>query len=321
MMAMVRCVSPIDGSVYAEREALSLEAAQAAARAARAAQPGWAARPLAERVALVQAAVAEIGRTTDRMVTELAHQMGRPVRYGGEFGGFEERAGYMAGIAGEALADIVVEESDNFVRKIKREPQGVVFVVAPWNYPYMTAINTVAPALISGNTVVLKHAAQTVLVGEHLAEAFSAAGVPGDVFQNVVLGHDTTSALIAGRAFDFVNFTGSVNGGQAMERAAAGTFTAVSTELGGKDPGYVRADADLDAAVDTLIDAAMFNSGQCCCGIERIYVHESLFDAFVEKAVAVVNGYKLGDPLNPETTLGPMAHKRFAGEVRAQVAE
>ncbi|MEO1579458.1 MAG: aldehyde dehydrogenase family protein, partial [Pseudomonadota bacterium] len=277
MMAMVRCVSPIDGSVYAEREALSLEAAQAAARAARAAQPGWAARPLAERVALVQAAVAEIGRTTDRMVTELAHQMGRPVRYGGEFGGFEERAGYMAGIAEEALADIVVEESDNFVRKIKREPQGVVFVVAPWNYPYMTAINTVAPALIAGNTVVLKHAAQTVLVGEHLAEAFSAAGVPGDVFQNVVLGHDTTSALIAGRAFDFVNFTGSVNGGQAMERAAAGTFTAVSTELGGKDPGYVRADADLDAAVDTLIDAAMFNSGQCCCGIERIYVHESLF--------------------------------------------
>lgn len=320
-MAMVRCVSPIDGSVYAEREALSLEAAQAAARAARAAQPGWAARPLAERVALVQAAVAEIGRTTDRMVTELAHQMGRPVRYGGEFGGFEERAGYMAGIAEEALADIVVEESDNFVRKIKREPQGVVFVVAPWNYPYMTAINTVAPALIAGNTVVLKHAAQTILVGEHLAEAFSAAGVPGDVFQNVVLGHDTTSALIAGRAFDFVNFTGSVNGGQAMERAAAGTFTAVSTELGGKDPGYVRADADLDAAVDTLIDAAMFNSGQCCCGIERIYVHESLFEAFVEKAVGIVSGYKLGNPLDPETTLGPMAQPRFAALVREQVAE
>ncbi|MEO0702182.1 MAG: aldehyde dehydrogenase family protein [Pseudomonadota bacterium] len=320
-MGMVRCVSPIDGSVYAEREALSLEAAQAAARAARAAQPGWAARPLAERVALVQAAVAEIGRTTDRMVTELAHQMGRPVRYGGEFGGFEERAGYMAGIAGEALADIVVEESDNFVRKIKREPQGVVFVVAPWNYPYMTAINTVAPALISGNTVVLKHAAQTILVGEHLAEAFAAAGVPGDVFQNVVLGHDTTSALIAGRAFDFVNFTGSVSGGQAMERAAAGTFTAVSTELGGKDPGYVRADADLDAAVDTLIDAAMFNSGQCCCGIERIYVHESLFEAFVEKALGIVSGYKLGNPLDPETTLGPMAQPRFAALVREQIAE
>ncbi|MEL6644677.1 MAG: aldehyde dehydrogenase family protein [Pseudomonadota bacterium] len=321
MMAVVRCISPLDGSVYAEREALSLEAAQAAAGAARAAQLAWAARPMAERIALVRAAVAEIGRTTDRMVTELAHQMGRPVRYGGEFGGFEERANYMAGIAETALADIVIEESDSFVRKIKREPQGVVFVVAPWNYPYMTAINTVAPALIAGNTVILKHAAQTILVGEHLADAFAAAGVPGDVFQNVVLDHETTSALIAGRAFDFVNFTGSVAGGQAMERAAAGTFTAVSTELGGKDPGYVRADADLVAAVETLIDGAMFNSGQCCCGIERIYVHESLFDAFVEKAVGIVSGYKLGNPLDPETTLGPMAQPRFAALVREQIAE
>ncbi|MEM9476121.1 MAG: aldehyde dehydrogenase family protein [Pseudomonadota bacterium] len=321
MTGMIRCISPIDGSVYAERAPLSSEAAFAAASAAQAAQPGWAARPLAERIALVEAAVAEIGRTKDRMVTELAHQMGRPVRYGGEFGGFEERAGYMAGIAEEALADIVIEDSDSFVRKIKREPQGVVFVVAPWNYPYMTAINTIAPALIAGNTVILKHAAQTILVGEHLADAFAAAGVPGDVFQNVVLDHDTTSALIAGRAFDFVNFTGSVAGGQAMERAAAGTFTSVSTELGGKDPGYVRADADLDAAVETLVDAAMFNSGQCCCGIERIYVHASLFEAFVEKAVSIVSGYKLGNPLDSETTLGPMAQPRFAALVLDQIAE
>ncbi len=320
-MAMIRCISPIDGSVYAERSTLPLEEAEAAAARARRAQPAWAARPLAERIALVNAAVAEVGRTTDRMVTELAHQMGRPIRYGGEFGGFEERAQHMAAIAEEALADLIVEDSASFVRKIKREPQGVVFVVAPWNYPYMTAINTVAPALIAGNTVILKHAAQTILVGEHLAEAFAAAGVPGDVFQNVALDHETTSALIAARAFDFVNFTGSVPGGQAMERAAAGTFTAVSTELGGKDPGYVRADADLDPAVDTLIDGAMFNSGQCCCGIERIYVHESLYETFVEKAVALVNTYKLGNPLDPETTLGPMAQPRFAALVRGQIAE
>ena len=135
------------------------------------------------------------------------------------------------------------------------------------------------------------------------------------------LSHETTNDLIAGNAFDFVNFTGSVGGGQAMERAAAGTFTGVGTELGGKDPGYVMEDADLDAAVDTLIDGAMFNSGQCCCGIERIYVHESLYDSFVEKAVAIVRGYKLGNPLDPETTLGPMANVRFSDEVRAQIAE
>jgi acyl-CoA reductase-like NAD-dependent aldehyde dehydrogenase len=204
---------------------------------------------------------------------------------------------------------------------IKRVPHGVVLVVAPWNYPYMTAVNTVAPALIAGNAVMLKHASQTPLVGERMAAAFHGAGVPADVFQNVFLDHDTTSGLIAARAFGFVNFTGSVGGGKAMERAAAGTFTGIGLELGGKDPGYVMEDANLDAAVDTLIDGAMFNSGQCCCGIERIYVHESLFDAFVQKAVAIVNGYKLGNPLEPETTLGPMAHVRFADEVRAQTAE
>ncbi len=317
----VTCISPIDGSVYAERPTLTLEAARDVVSTTRAAQPAWAARPLQERIDLVMAGVAAVGAMNDEIVPELAHMMGRPVRYGGEFGGFNERASYMADIAADALADIQVGEDATFKRYIKRIPHGVVFVVAPWNYPDMTAINTVAPALIAGNTVVLKHAAQTLLVGERMAKAFHDAGVPADVFQNVFLDHDTTSALISEKAFDFVNFTGSVGGGQAMERAAAGTFAGVGTELGGKDPGYVMEDADLDAAVDTLIDGAMFNSGQCCCGIERIYVHESLFDAFVEKAVAVVNGYKLGNPLDAETTIGPMANIRFAKEVRAQIAE
>jgi len=320
-MTTLQCISPIDGSVFATRETLDEAAAFAAAGRARAAQAAWAARPLEERAALVMAGVAAVGAMNDEVVPELAHMMGRPVRYGGEFGGFNERASHMAAIAGEALADIAVGEDATFKRYIRRVPHGVVFVVAPWNYPYMTAINTVAPALIAGNTIVLKHATQTLLVGERMARAFHAAGVPGDVFQNVFLDHDTTSSLIAGRAFDFVNFTGSVGGGKAMERAAAGTFTGLGLELGGKDPGYVMEDADLDAAVDTLIDGAMFNSGQCCCGIERIYVHESLFDAFVEKAVGIVSGYRLGNPLDPETTLGPMANARFAAQVRAQIGE
>ncbi len=321
MRQSLKCISPIDGSVFAERDTLSSQAAQSAAAKARAAQAVWAARPLQERVDLVLAGVAAIGAMNDEIVPELAHMMGRPIRYGGEFGGFEERASHMARIAAEALADIPVGEDATFKRYIKRIPQGVVFVVAPWNYPYMTAINTVAPALIAGNAVVLKHATQTLLVGERMARAFHAVGIPEDVFQNVFLDHDTTSTLIAERAFDFVNFTGSVGGGRAMERAAAGTFTGIGLELGGKDPGYVMEDADLEAAVDTLIDGAMFNSGQCCCGIERIYVHESLYGAFVEKAVAIVNGYKLGNPLDPETTLGPMANVRFAQEVRAQISE
>lgn len=318
---MITCISPIDGSVYAERTPLGASDATAAVARAKAAQTAWAARPLAERIALVQDGVARVGAMNDAIVPELAHQMGRPVRYGGEFGGFNERATYMADIAQDALADIVVEDSDKFRRVIKRVPHGVVLVVAPWNYPYMTAINTVAPALIAGNAVMLKHASQTPLVGERMAEAFHAAGIPDDVFQNVFLDHQTTSDLIAVKSFGFVNFTGSVGGGRAIETAAAGTFTGVGLELGGKDPGYVCDDADVQAAADTLIDGAMFNSGQCCCGIERIYVAEALFDDFVAKAVEIVKGYKLGNPLDPETTIGPMAHVRFADTVREQTAE
>lgn len=321
MSNTLKCISPIDGSVFAERPTLSLDEAKTAAAKGRAAQAAWAARPLQERVDLVMAGVAAVGAMNDEIVPELAHMMGRPVRFGGEFGGFDERASHMAAIAAEALAPIQVGEDATFKRYIKRVPLGLVLVVAPWNYPYMTAINTVAPALIAGNTVMLKHATQTLLVGERMARAFHSVGVPEEVFQNVFLSHDTTSDLIAANAFDFVNFTGSVGGGKAMERAAAGTFTGIGLELGGKDPGYVMEDADVDAAVDTLIDGAMFNSGQCCCGIERIYVHESRFDSFLEKVLAVVRGYKLGNPLDQDTTIGPMANVRFAQEVRAQIKE
>ena len=320
-MKPIQLISPVDGSVYAERTPLTLDAAIAAAKRAKAAQKAWAARPLEERIALVKAGVAKLNDMKDQVVEELAWQMGRPTRFGGEFGGVNARTDYMSEIAAEVLAPKVVEDSDKFRRYLAREALGVVFIVAPWNYPYLTTINTLVPALIAGNTVVLKHASQTMLVGERLAEAFHAAGVPADVFQNVVLDHATTEHLIAGRYFNFVNFTGSVAGGAAMERAAAGTFTPLGLELGGKDPGYVRADANLDAAVDTLMDGALFNAGQCCCGIERIYVHESLYDAFVEKAVAWTNGLKLGNPFDAASTLGPMANKRFAKVVRDQIAE
>ncbi|PTE15610.1 aldehyde dehydrogenase family protein [Pseudogemmobacter blasticus] len=320
-MKPIQLISPVDGRVYAERTPLTLEAAQAAAARARAAQKGWAARSLEDRIALVKAGVARLNEMKDVVVEELAWQMGRPTRFGGEYGGVNARTDYMSEIAAKTLAPLVIEDSDSFRRYLAREALGVVFIVAPWNYPYLTTINTLVPALIAGNTVVLKHASQTMLVGERLAQAFHEAGVPADVFQNVVLDHATTETLIKARAFNFVNFTGSVGGGAAMERAAAGTFTPLGLELGGKDPGYVRADANLDAAVDTLMDGAMFNAGQCCCGIERIYVHESLYDAFVEKAVAWVNTLKLGNPFDASSTLGPMANKRFAQVVRDQIAE
>ena len=319
MTKTIQCISPVDGRVYAERPALTPDQAAAAVARARAAQPAWAARPPEERIARVNAVVKNLNDDKPRVVEELAWQMGRPTRFGGEFGGLNERTAYMSGIAAEALAPMIAEETDRFARRIEFAPHGVVFVIAPWNYPYMTAMNTIVPALIAGNAVILKHASQTLLVGERIADAMAKAGVPSDVFQNIVLDHPGTEKLIADRSFGFVNFTGSVAGGQAIERAAAGTFTATGLELGGKDPGYVMEDADLDWAVDVLMDGAMYNAGQCCCGIERIYVNHKLFDDFVEKSVKWVNTLKLGNPFDADTTLGPMANKRFAATVREVV--
>ncbi len=320
-MSNLTCVSPVDGSVYAERELDNRADLDARIAAANVAQKIWAKRPISQRVAIVEKAINALEAMNDEIVSELAHMMGRPIRYGGEIGGVKERAFHMCSIAEQALKPLEIEDSESFHRYIAREPVGIVFVVAPWNYPYLTAVNSIAPALCAGNAVMLKHATQTLVAGERFEMAFREAGLPEGLFHNLRLSHDMTAELIAAKSFGFINFTGSVGGGKAIETAAAGTFTGLGLELGGKDPGYVRADADLDAAVETLIDGAMFNSGQCCCGIERIYVHESLFDAFVAKAKVIVDGYVLGNPFDQETTIGPMAHKRFADEVRAQISE
>lgn len=315
----IKCVSPIDDSVVFEKEPISPEEAMVAVQAAQEAQAEWASLTIDERIRFVRAGVEVIGEMNDEIVTELAWQMGRPIKYGGEFGGFKERAEYMASIAHEALQDINIEDTKSFGRYIRRQPHGVVLVIAPWNYPYMTAINTIAPALIAGNTIILKHASQTPLVGQRIEQAFHKAGIPKNVIQNLLLDHQTTTKLISQKMFGFVNFTGSVRGGKEIEKAAAGTFTNLGLELGGKDPAYVMEDADIDNAVDTLVDGAMFNSGQCCCGIERIYVTQNKYDEFTQKAVELVKQYKLGNPLEQETTLGPMAKKGFAEQVRGQI--
>ncbi len=321
MQKMIQSISPINGKLYAERPTLDLKEAKAKIALARQAQSTWAKLPLKQRIEKVMAGIQALEGNRDAIILDLAHQMGRPVRYGGEFGGVRERSEYMAKIAESGLAPLVVEESESFERKIAKEPHGVVFVMAPWNYPYLTAINTIVPALIAGNAVVLKPSSQTLLAGEHLWKAFSQAGLPDHLFQNFYLDHETSEKLIQERQFDFINFTGSVAGGKQIERAAAGTFVPVGLELGGKDAGYVRKDADLDWAVDVLLDGAIFNAGQCCCGIERIYIHQNLYDKFLEKAVAWVYAQKLGNPLLPDTTLGPMANIRFANLVRKQTQE
>ncbi|CUK18280.1 Succinate semialdehyde dehydrogenase [NAD(P)+] Sad [Ruegeria denitrificans] len=320
-MTEIKCVSPINDEVYVTRQAMTKDEALSRIERSKAAGKAWAARPVAERRDLVVKAIKQLATHRDESALAVANMMGRPKDLFFEFNGCIERAEYMAKIAEDTLKPIVTEDSDRFERRIEKEPVGVVFIVAPWNYPFLTTINSLVPALIAGNSVIMKHAAQTLIAGEFIVKAFEEVGFPVDVLQNVFFDHSTTSELIGEGHFGFVNFTGSVGGGQAMERAAAGTFTAVGTELGGKDPAYVMDDANLDAAVATLMDGAFFNAGQCCCGIERVYVHESKFDEFVEKAVAEVNKLKLGNPLEEGTTLGPMANVRFAQEVRDQVKE
>ncbi|MEP5719867.1 MAG: aldehyde dehydrogenase family protein, partial [Alphaproteobacteria bacterium] len=224
-------------------------------------------------------------------------------------------------IAGEALADRPAPDKPGFTRFIRRMPLGVVLVVAPWNYPYLTAVNAIVPAIMAGNAVVLKHATQTPLCGERIARAFEAAGAPDGLFQVLHLTHDQTARVVASPEIDFVAFTGSVPGGAAMEQAAAGRFIGIGLELGGKDPAYVRADADLAHAVENVTDGAFFNSGQSCCGIERVYVHADVYDDFVSGMVDLAKGYVLGDPLDDATTLGPMVRPKAADFVRGQIAE
>lgn len=321
-MSKLQCISPIDGSVYVERHLASNPEIQAALAKAEQAQALWKHTPVAERVAIGRRAIAAFAAKEDRLAEELCWMMGRPIRYAaGEIRGFVERASYMADIAESALADLQLPDKPGFTRFIRREPLGVALVVAPWNYPYLTAVNAVMPALLAGNAVLLKHSAQTPLCAERMVEAFVEAGLPDGVFQYLHLSHADTEQLIRAPTIQHVAFTGSVPGGAMVERAAAGRFISVGLELGGKDPAYVRADADLAHAVETAIDGAFFNSGQSCCGIERIYVHESLFDAFVEQAVALVKRYKLGRPDDPETTLGPLVRAEAADFVRGQINE
>jgi acyl-CoA reductase-like NAD-dependent aldehyde dehydrogenase len=321
MTETVKIVSPVDGRVYAERKVASGAEIEAAVTNARYAKLAWAGVTIKERGKYLERFVDALLAKNDEIVPELAWQMGRPVRFGGEKRPLEERARHMIAIAEESLKPAVKTDRPGFRRWIAREPLGTVMVIAPWNYPYLTALNTIVPALTAGNAVILKHASQTLLVGERIAEAMTAAGLPDGLFQNLVLSHADTEKLIGSGHIDHINFTGSVEGGRRIEKAAAGTFATLGLELGGKDPAYVRPDAKLDHSIENLVDGAFYNSGQCCCGIERIYVHSDVYDDFVDGFVESTRGWTLGNPLDQDTMVGPMAQGRLADVVREQTIE
>jgi acyl-CoA reductase-like NAD-dependent aldehyde dehydrogenase len=321
MTETVKLVSPVDGRVYAERPVASAAEIEAAVVRSKHARRAWSEITIRERAKFMEHFLDALLSKNDEIVPELAWQMGRPVRFGGEKKPLEERARHMIAIAEESLAPAEKTDRAGFRRWIAREPVGTVMVIAPWNYPFLTANNTILPALMAGNSVILKHASQTLLVGERFAEAAVAAGLPDGLFQNLILNHADTETLIGSGNIDHINFTGSVEGGRRIERAAAGTFATLGLELGGKDPAYVRPDAKLDFSIENLVDGSFYNSGQCCCGIERIYVHADVYDRFVDGFVENAKGWTLGNPLDPDTIVGPMAHGRFADVVREHTGE
>ena len=322
MSTKLSTISPIDGSVYVERSYASTNDIQTTLTAAKLAQQSWKKIPLTERKVLCSKAIDAFVAKKDEIAQEICWQMGRPIRSAaGEVAGMEERARTMIELAEQGLAVTKLNEKPGFDRWIQREPVGVVFVIAPWNFPYLTAVNAILPAILAGNTVILKHSAQTPLCAERFYEAFHAAGLPDGVFQYLHLTHEDTEKVIQDERVNYVAFTGSVSGGAMVEKAASGRFIGIGLELGGKDPAYVRADANLAQAVDTAMDGAFFNSGQSCCGIERIYVHEKIYDEFVKQSVEWVKQLKLGRSDDPETTIGPVVRSSAAEFVREQIQE
>ena len=321
--ALQQTISPIDGSVYAEFELASDQAIDAALQRATEAQRDWKRVPVPERATVCRRMVENMMQRVDQLATELTWQIGRPltqtpfeIRRG-----FQERTNYMVDIAPDALGDVALDPREGFQRFIRREPLGVVLVLAPWNYPYLASVNAVVPAIMAGNAVILKMAQQTPLVAARYAEAFEAAGLPSGVFQYLHASHDDVGRMIGDPRIAFVSFTGSVAGGHAVQQAASTRFISANLELGGKDPAYVRADAPLESTIENLVDGAYFNAGQSCCAVERIYVHREIFPAFVDGFVALTRQYRLGNPLLAETTLGPMVRTGAATFARDQIKE
>jgi len=318
---MLKVISPIDNSVYAERPLAKPADIDRALNFARTAQRAWRTVPIADRARILTRFCDLFEAKRDEIARELTWQMGRPSRYApNEVRGTLERARHMIAIAPAALADIDAGPKEHFMRFIRREPLGVVLTIAAWNYPYLIAVNSVVPALMAGNAVVLKHSAQTPLCAERFAAALQEAGLPHGVFQALHMSHEDTERTIRDTRVDFVAFTGSVAGGHAVQRAAAERFIGTGLELGGCDPVYVRNDANLAHAIENIVDGAYFNSGQSCCGLQRIYVHERVYGAFVDGFVDLTRKYVLGNPLEEATTLGPVVRAAAAETIRAQIA-
>jgi acyl-CoA reductase-like NAD-dependent aldehyde dehydrogenase len=319
---MPEIISPIDGrpaysfDLLSEADALArLELAGATAR-------GFRDVDLEERIELCRRMLDAYAARLDRNAEEITRMMGKPIAQArGEFEStMRKRVDHLCRIAPAALADERLPAKKGFERFIRREPVGVLLDIAAWNYPLAIAINVIVPGVLAGNAVLVKHASQTALVADQFERAFLEAGAPEGLVQALPVDHATTAAVIRSRGLGYVSFTGSVRGGHEIYRSVAqDNFIGAGMELGGKDPALVLEDADVEFAAENLVDGAFYNAGQSCCGIERIYVAEGVYDRFVEVFVEKARSYRLDDPLDEATTLGPLVNEKATDFVREQV--
>lgn len=321
-MTTHRIDNPYTGETVAERRLLGAEEITGLVTRAFRAHKAWAQTPVSMRVALCERFCQEFEEDGERIAHEVTLQMGKPLQQArGEVKTTLHRARTMMSLAPEALRDEPLPPVPGFHRFIRQEPVGVVLDISAWNYPLLITVNVAIPAVLAGNAVIIKHANRTALCGEAFARAFQRAGAPEDLVTAIDATHETCAKIIARPEIGYVSFTGSVRGGHEVYKEGAKRFIDVGLELGGKDPAYVAPDADLGHAIANLVDGAFYNAGQSCCGIERIYVHASLYDRFLEGALAEVRKYTLGDPLEAATTMGPMAQADAPRKLAAQVEE
>lgn len=321
-MSIQKTITPIDNSVYLERPLSTQTDIDNVIQNSKKSFQSWKNTSIEDRITIINKFIDNLISLKPEVSKEICWQIGRPIsQCGNELRGFEERSRHMVEIAKESLRDIPATKNDEFDNYIYKSPLGVIFVMAPWNYPIITATNTIVPALLAGNTIVIKHSSQTPRCAELISQAFENTGLPEGVFQFVHTDHQACEKIIADPRIAHVVFTGSVKGGQEVKKYIGTRFINVGLELGGKDPAYVRSDADLNHAIENLVDGAMFNSGQSCCGIERIYVDQSIYKNFIDGFKTITEQYKLGDPSQEDTNLGPVVRLSAANFIHSQISE
>jgi len=321
-MSIQKTITPIDNSVYLERPLSTQTEIDKVIENSKKSFQSWKNTSIEDRITIINKFIDNLIALKPEVSKEICWQIGRPIsQCGNELRGFEERSRHMVKIAKESLQNIPATKNDEFDNYIYKSPLGVIFVMAPWNYPIITATNTIVPALLAGNTILIKHSSQTPRCAELISQAFENTGLPENVFQFVHTDHQSCEKIISDNRIAHVVFTGSVKGGQEVKRYIGTRFINVGLELGGKDPAYVRSDADLNHAIENLVDGAMFNSGQSCCGIERIYVDQSIYKDFIDGFKSLTEQYKLGDPSKEDTNLGPVVRLSAANFIRGQIIE